>query len=429
MAALVIFLVAGFVHILEQRFSQGDIYPHYASYRNDPLGTSVLYETLERLPGVSVSRNRTDLNLIGDLDHDSVLLLLGFPRDEIEDLRTPTGDPVIDAIKAGARLVIAINPQQVPVAFRRDRSSEEEDWFERRRKLQEQHDKRDRTGKKSKEEIAERKKKEKEEREKLEKEEEAARGQRLTDLLGFELESAIYAERPESGWETEAGKDLPAAIVEELPDWFSQYRLAIEAEKTGGREILRVGKEPVVLEYPHGKGTIVITTDSHFISNENLHRGAQPGFLLWMLGGKSRVIFDETIHGTVETGGAMKLMRRYRIHGVFFGLIVFFVLWAWRGAVPLVPGSDDADRGLVDTTGTVLGEESGSGLVRLLRRSIPAGNLIAQCVEIWKNAQTARIAPAVEQKIGAIVERQRDDAKHFAPADAYRAIAEIVRKR
>lgn len=429
-AALAIFLVAGFVGILERRFDQGELYPHYASYRSDPLGTSALYESLADIPALAVERNLTHLNGIGGLDGDTVLLLLGFPRDELDELRAPENSPVMAAVEKGARLVIAVNPQQVPASFRRDRDREEQDWFERRRRLQEEHNRR-RVERQSKEgeegedseELEERLK---EETKRLEEETDAALGRKFTGVAGFEMEAPSFT-RPEGGWEVNAGPDLAEGIFDELPDWFSQYRLTTD-DGVGWREILEVEGRPVVIERDYGEGTIVVASDSYFLSNESLHLGAQPGFLVWLLGGKTRVIFDETTHGTVETGGAMKLMRRYRVHGIFFGLIVFFILWAWRGAVPLVPGSEDADRALVDG-GTVIGEDSGSGLVRLLRRSIPASELIARCVEVWRGSVATRATPALEEKIAALVARQQTEGKTFTPADAYRAIAGLVRKR
>src|SRR5690606_21609877 len=94
----------GFFGVLEKRFSSGDFYPHYASFRSDPLGVSAFYESLEGLDGTTVSRNVTDLMAIRGLDGDTALLLIGYPRDRIEDLRAPNDSPVMRAVKEGARL-------------------------------------------------------------------------------------------------------------------------------------------------------------------------------------------------------------------------------------------------------------------------------------------------------------------------------------
>lgn len=449
-----VFLVAGFYGILEKRFGEGGIYPHYASFRSDPLGTSVLYESLENHGRLRLSRNLTDLDAIQGLDGDSALLLLGYPRDGFEDIRAPDRSPVMKAVEQGARLVVTINPGLVPEVFRPGLDELEEDWIDRRRRVREERARREAgeaepagsgeeeadaeeggDGKPSEEgagsKPASRKTKEsdaeKEER-RLEEEMEAAMGPRLTARLGFEVENPSAFERPEEGWattpgETHAGGGMPR----ELPMWRSQYRF--KTKDASWRAVVRVEGNPVVIERPWGKGTVVLASDTYFASNESLHLGAEPGFLLWLLGGKTKIVFDETIHGTVESGGAMKLIRRYRAHGFFLGLVAFLLLWAWRSASPLVPGSEALDRGLVGGPGAVIGEETGSGLVRLLRRSVPAQDLLARCVEIWAASAAAEVPEKAKAAIAAIVARHRSDPRRFGVAEAYRNISDLLRKR
>jgi hypothetical protein len=184
-----------------------------------------------------------------------------------------------------------------------------------------------------------------------------------------------------------------------------------------------------VIERSYGKGTVVLASDTYFASNESLHHGAEPGFLLWLTGGKEKVIFDETIHGTIETGGAMKLIRRYRAYGVILGILVFMSLWVWRSAVPLVRGSDELDRGLVGEGGMVLGEGTGSGLIRLLRRSIPSSLLLSHCIEVWAQSRAAGNAASERGKVDPILERHRLDPKGFGIVESYRAMIDLLRKR
>lgn len=434
------FLVAGFFGILDRRFAEGGLYPFYASYRPDPMGTSVLYETLERLPGLVVSRNVKSLSSIEGLDAESVVLLLGYPRDGFDSLRAPGGSPVMDAVSQGARLVITVNPELVPEAYRPELSEMEEEWSERRRRLREERARRiveERTKKKGEESEKEEEKtkaeKEKEDEEedeeaKLDRQMESMMGPLLTKKLGFDFTVPKDFKRPDEGWETVAGETVsPEGVPAALPDWRSQYRF--EIEDGSWKAAVLVGEEPVVIERPYGKGTVVLASDSYFASNESLHLGGEPDFLLWLLGGKSKVVFDETIHGTVETGGAMKLIRRYRAHGVFYGLLLFLALWVWRSASSLVPGSDELDQGLVATGGAVQGEETGSGFIRLLRRSVPPSALLGQCVEVWKGSLAASTPPDTANKIAALVEAQRRDPKRAGIVESYAAIAALLRKR
>lgn len=421
-------LAAGFYGVLEKRFAEGGIYPHYASYRSDPLGTSALYESLEGLEGLSVSRNVTNLQTVKGLDSETVLLLLGYPVNGIDDLRAPDDSPVMKAVSEGARLVLTVNPGLVPEVYQPARSEVEDDWIERRRRIR---DARKGEGKESAKDAE----KEAEDRaEKTEEEEEKEielrvvqlLGGRLTAKLGFEVTSPSF-ERPEEGWETEAGEALPVdGEGVDLPLWKSQYRL--ESKDESWRPALLVDGTPVVLERSYGKGSVVVASDTYFASNESLHFGAGPEFLLWLLGGKTKVVFDETIHGSTETGGAMKLIRRYRAHGVFFGLLVFLALWAWRSASPLVSGSEASDRGL-GSDGTVMGEETGTGFIRLLRRSVAPAALLERCVEIWSGSSGSGAPSAARDGVGKILARHRSDPKQFGAVEAYRAIADLLRKR
>lgn len=448
-------LVAGFVGILERRFAEGGLYPYYASFRSDPMGTSVFYESLERLGKIRVERNLTDLNTVGGLDGDTAILLLGYPRDGFDSLRAPDDSPVMKAVEEGARLVLTVNPELVPEVYRPRLSETEEDWLDRRRLLREERarqesedkdkgtpsesprkegkegtaagkeEETDPTGKGGKKEKEKVKDKEEEE---LEKQMEESLGPLLTAKLAFDFAVPGEFERPEGGWRVSTGESvLPEGLPEDLPSWRSQYRF--ETSDPAWKPVALVGEEPVVIERKFGKGTVVLASDSYFVSNEGLHFGPAPGFLLWMLGGKSRVIFDETIHGTVETGGAMKLIRRYRAHGVFFGLMIFLALWIWRSSTTLVPGNEDFDRGQVAAGGAVFGEDSGSGFIRLLRRSISPANLLEQCIETWKSSQASLPPPVTLARLSDILARHREDPKRVGIVDSYARIAALLRKR
>ncbi len=431
-------LAASFYGVLEMRFADGGAYPHYASYRFDPLGTSVFYEALDEFEGMEVSRNVTDLMGVRGLDDDSALLLLGYPRDGIDDLRAPADSPVMKAVEEGARLVLTLNPGLVPEVYQPERSALEDDWIERRRRIREVREENPEKEEKEEKEdgqTVEKEKAEEEESELSDEEEERefearmdeALGQRLTRKLAFEVTNPPF-ERPEEGWETEVGESLSGTGgAWEPPMWRSQFRL--EAKDPAWKEVLLVEGVPVVMERSFGKGSVVVATDTYFASNESLHSGGEPRFLLWLLAGKSKVVFDETIHGSRESGGAMKMIRRHRAHGVFLGLILFFVLWIWRNASPLVVGTESSDRGLRDGEGAVMGEEAGTGLVRLLRRSVPPSSLMERCLEVWNDSKGAALPSSLREKARLLVARHRKEPKKFDAPGTYRSIADLVRRR
>lgn len=160
-----VMLAAGFFIVLERRFAEGGLYPHYASFRTDPMGTSAYYETLEELDGFEVSRNLKSLNSLKELDGETVILLLGYPREDFDNLRAPLNSEVLRAVDEGARLVITLNPELVPEAFKPTLSEKEEDWIEERRRIREERLRRALEREQGKEKPAGEKKSEEEQRE------------------------------------------------------------------------------------------------------------------------------------------------------------------------------------------------------------------------------------------------------------------------
>ena len=69
----------GVFYLFNRQFAGGDAYPPYSSLRSDPAGAKVIFESLRRLPGVTVTRSFQPLDRVPD--RDSTVLLLGIePR-------------------------------------------------------------------------------------------------------------------------------------------------------------------------------------------------------------------------------------------------------------------------------------------------------------------------------------------------------------
>src|SRR5579864_6249343 len=84
----------------------------------------------------------------------------------------------------------------------------------------------------------------------------------------------------------------------------------------GGWTVFEPRGEPVkTVEKSFGKGTIVLAADTFPLSNQGLRDDRQPKFIARLVGGSSRVTFEENHFGVVESGSVVKLMRRYRLHG------------------------------------------------------------------------------------------------------------------
>ncbi|MCB1235624.1 MAG: hypothetical protein KDM91_11180, partial [Verrucomicrobiae bacterium] len=266
------------------------------------------------------------------------------------------------------------------------------------------------------------------EEKKIEEEAREMFGPLLTEIWEIELSDPESFERPEGGWEVARGESLaPESLPETLPNWHSQYRFVPGSD--AWKIAATVGGKPVAIERPLGKGTLVVTTDTFFASNEALWSEADPAFLLWLTGGKSRVVFDETIHGTVESGGTVLLLRRYRLHGLLVGILVFVALLAWKSASSLAPGSEEIERGLSGGGEAVSGEESVSGFVRLLRRSIPPKRLLAQCLAAYRESSPGRESRRQAEAADRLLASHETSPSTLKAADAYARIAAVLADR
>lgn len=447
-------LVAVFALVLEIRFAGGEIYPHYSTQRSDPLGAMAIYESFQGLPEKKVARNFENLMSIRSLDGDATLWLCGLSRGSFESFRGPDESPVLQAVRdSGARLVISLNPELVPKRYDLKEEEKEDEWWEKRKKAREAKTKKkeaekakeqkaapdgekagdtESDGKRDKEkdppkDPAEKKGEEKQKRERIREED---LGPLLTSLFGVEATVPGSFERPDGGWELKRTRNTPASIPKNgFPRWNSQLRFE-ELDKSW-RVIARIGNEPVVIERPFGKGTIAMTSGAFFASNEALWLEPAPEFLSWLAGDKPRLVFDETIHGTVESGGVMKLMRQFRLHGFFFGLALFVGLLAWKSGASLAPGSESLERGLVrEGEDAVAGEDSARGLVHLLRRSLPARRLIAECLAAHRSASAvtgARTETAGQTAaINGILSIHENRPREMPAPEAYRRISHVL---
>jgi len=446
LTGLIVFLIVSFAWILEMRFSPGDIYPHYSTKRSDPLGARALYESLEKLPGTEVSRNIGSLQRIKGLDDDTTLVLLGLSRNSLKEMRVRDDSPVLEAVRNGARLVIVMNPGFVPANF--DKNDDVDNWLERREKLKKNLKKKEDRADEGKDKGDSEDKGEdvneddnNEDSSGIDVALELERGELFLNHVSIDLMVPDLLERRDEGWAVEGvdfeyleeSENSRPELPKVFPNWRSQFRF----KELGvlWNEIAVADGMPVVVERSYGKGTVVLTSDSYFASNEALWKGEDTSLLWWLMGGKGRVVFDETIHGNVEHGGIMKLIRGYRLHGFFVGAFIFIALLAWSSGSSLVPGSDEMARGLMAAEGAVVGEDASSGLVRLLRRSVLPGELLEKCVEIWKKndgkggRSVSALTPDQKNELNRLLTIRKNKPKEMSLSKGYEKLVQVLNRR
>lgn len=401
-ALLVLVMALVFARVLDLRFSSGDVYPHYSSLRSDPLGTQAFYQALDSMESYEVSRSLRPLTRIENVARDSTVVLLGVPRTSLAWIFVSKGDPLIEAVRNGARLVVAVNPGLVPQTSEQS----EIEWWQRHQRIRRARkgSGSDETDQKDLSEAS------------------------LLRFFGAGLEVPEKFDRPEEGWEVVNGTGSDSMNVPlALPDWYSHCRLSdLEPQWTIVGKLAENGAA-VVAERKFGQGSVVVTSDAYFASNEALWQGADSEFLLWLIGDRKRVIFDESIHGAQQTTGVMQWMLRYRLHGFFIGLVVVVGLLAWRSGSSLVPKRQASDLGIDGESGAIAGEAADDGLVRLLRRGVKPSSLLRRCVNLWRESSTSMEDCDSSSLPSKEIETLLDEAAN--PVEGYRAIVAMLRRR
>jgi hypothetical protein len=223
---------------------------------------------------------------------------------------------------------------------------------------------------------------------------------------------------------------VPVPGLHDLADpvsWHSSLRF--EGLGTEWRALYELDGKPVVIERAYGKGTVVLASDSWFVSNEALVKERRPGLLAWLAGPNSAVIFDETHFGIEESPGVAALGRKYRLQGLFAGLLLLAALFIWKNSVSLVPpGEWRPER----SAGAQGGRDSLAGLAGLLRRTVPRSDILAACAEEWKKtnrkgaADTGGDVALVESIVASETKRP---ARGRDPVGAYQQIHKLLAER
>lgn len=393
----------GIVQLFHLRFEAGDVYPAYSSLRADPLGAMAFYESLEKIPGLSVRRDFSASDRLPE-EPRTVYLHLAGNRFEWNRLPPDSFREIKDFLARDGRLVITFFPQTEREIFRF--SGEEETNSVKSAKAK---------------------------NEKMTPPTPAKKKKTNTDAESdVSLEDEWNFHTGFQKLEPDGDTYAPARVVSkaDLPlpqtlDWHSG--VVFTNLGPSWRVIYARGTNAVFIERKFGKGSVVIATDSYFISNEAMARDRHADLLAWLIGPNRNVVFDEAHLGILETSGVASLMRKYRLHGLAAGLILLAGLFIWKNSTSLVPPLADEKR-----EDFVTGKDSATGFVNLLRRGIAPRDLLATCFAEWKKsaAQNGKISTSRFQQAEAIFSAETAlPNKDRNPIAAYQRISEALGKQ
>ncbi|MBL9113554.1 MAG: DUF4350 domain-containing protein [Verrucomicrobiaceae bacterium] len=368
--------IAGSIWYLYQmmsiRLDSGEMYPQYSSLRTDPLGTRALYESLQRIPGLTVERNFRPPHRI-ESHPGQAMLFAGLPAFEFSEDDKGLADEIQRIVADGTRMIVtmpSLHGSTIPWEnINRSRSGH--------RKSSAKSDANDK------------------------KTEPKVKNSSGFNLFTVYPQNAIVMDK--EGVPIMPSPNSPLVGLD-LPSWHSIYSLSTEdprskdtkdsesapSETSPWKVIATALGEPVIMERKAGLGSVVVCTDRYFLSNEALWSDPNPAFLSWLIGPCSKVVFEETHLGSMvgEDEGIMSLARRYHMHGLFFGCLALFGLIIWRGVSTLIPHDPSVDLGHWKGD-AVAGMSAASGLEALLRRGIPFKQLLRRAFSIWQSTASA----------------------------------------
>jgi hypothetical protein len=449
--------------LFELRFDQGDLYPPYSTLRTDPLGTSVLYESLDRVTGVT-SQRYYEATFKNDDGRAHSLFILGTQPYSLDSISRSEFDTLQRFVYNGGRVVIAYYPE-----IGEPRSSLFEDTNEmdnpsppgkrpRHSHIKPKPDAdennsdtnaasneddtlntnnindtnaypliKSRRGRDARRHIKPNDQQDQDDEDDLK--EEMKQYADLSQEWGFQLKYKDLDTNDDG--QIEFPNALRMSPSPDLPVSLAIHTSLYFTDLTNGWTTIyqRHTKAPVVVERKFGAGSVVLVADSYPFSNEAMFKERSAPLLAWLLGSGRDAIFDEAHLGIVEQPGMATLVRRYQLHGLVFSLLVVAGLFIWKNSFSLVPPHTDTH---AEAGPLVIGRDSASGFVNLMRRSIAPADIINACFTEWKksSARSATLSPAQLRELEQLIQQQNAlEPRLRKPIENYRLISQILQRQ
>ena len=182
-----------------------------------------------------------------------------------------------------------------------------------------------------------------------------------------------------------------------------------------------------------GNGELIAASQESFLLNEAIKTRPNPVLLDFLVGGRPVIWADETLHGLHQNEGVLWLVQRYRLQValMLFWAALLALLWSMSGDLVRRPRRDQNAQIVRH------GEGAGVAARHLLKRSIPTEQIVAECWEQYrrrspKDAQAisadpgcgrrlraalAQPALAGYKELGQLIAERRVSAKGPAHAD------------
>ncbi len=406
----------GVIQLFLLRFEAGDVYPAYSTLRSDPIGSRAFYAGLLKLGDASVHRNFQPLNTL-EFQDNSTFFYIGTPLFDAESVSTAWIEAFDDLFAKGGRLVLSFLPvEKKPADWRMstcyafnaddkknsepsDGSQDSDDASDHRADPPESA---------SKPLISEK------------------NSQCVALKAQWGLRFA-FADKPATKALKTGNDQFPSGRKGLPPEISWHTAFYFDALDDTWRVIYAAEGRPVIVERPLGNGSLVLSTDSFFMSNEALRSERHPELLTWAIGNSARIVFDETHLGIIKHPGVLSLIKKYRFQWFILAIAVLAALFIWKSSVYFVPPLKTKR----DASGhNVLSDrDSIQGLISLLRRNIPAAQVLQTCAREWERTfqREQRFLNNKDDKRESLLQRLKaESANSSDPVAGYRRISKLI---
>src|SRR5262249_7509494 len=138
----------------------------------------------------------------------------------------------------------------------------------------------------------------------------------LPQSLGFNMYSYSLSSN------NEENRAVRSPGLNGLPDSFSVHTVVYFSDlDRAWKVIYQRSGHAVVVEGMVGKGSIVLSAESYFLSNEAMLKERRPELLAWLVGKHQNVVFDEFDRGIAVDPGVASLLRKYHLQWFVLGFL------------------------------------------------------------------------------------------------------------
>jgi hypothetical protein len=334
-ALIVAFLWAG-VSLLNFQLEIGNTLPAFSTYRADPEGLRILFESLERLPVGSVLRQKEPLSYLQPAS-EKVLVLAGIDASESwingRDFQTlvrwaENGGTVVISFTIGSYESVA--PGELPIIS--SKSQDNKDTSPQGDQLRNWTE--------------------------------------VLQVLGVHL----------AKFQTDTPRIIQSNVLPPNPAWTgSLYFTRLSHDWT---TIANASVYPVVVQRKFGSGKVVMLASTYPLTNRAMAERRDSALLAYLFGNAHGVVFDETHLSVVNDPEIITLLRRYGLFPSLVVVILFALLYIWRSRYSLLPRQPRASA----NESTVAGKAGDEIFRQLLRRSVPNGQALGVCASLWRKS-------------------------------------------